>query len=368
MTMKKETIRSSSSSSSSGRIRRWLLLLLLSFALFVTFTFGLRLIRKYNRKVRNGPSRKAARKAKILLEPTSSPLPTSQYSVPSHVHYIFGMEPTFGHMSFGLMHYISILGTVLYIKPERISWHHRFLPNASENVWWSCAQKHVMPREVGDVTMVHGRFIPSMHVAHKADILRMQIMREEGGIYVDSDVIPLRSFDELRRLAGNKLVMGKEEAAGQSGMANAVLVGAPNSSFINRWWEHYKDFEGTKGCWACHSVLLPKRLAGEHPEEIVILGPNTFFRPTWAELKPLYEIDDQYDYIDNFAVHLWTSQEAKSYNRLTKLAPADVWSGKGSFHRVARRVLADAAAAGLLCDAAKKDMPVNPPREKVGRG
>ena len=201
---------------SQSRWRRWLLVLVLILALFITFTFGLRLIRKYNKKIKKGPTQKAARKAKAMLEPSSvSVVQKAQFSVPSHVHYIFGMEPTFGHISFGLMHYISILGTVLYIKPERISWHHRFLPNASENVWWSCSQRHVTPREVGDVTMVHGRFIPSMHVAHKADILRMQIMREEGGIYVDSDVIPLRSFDELRRLAGSKLVMGKEEAAGQ---------------------------------------------------------------------------------------------------------------------------------------------------------
>lgn len=291
---------------------------------------------------------------------------SASYAVPAVAHFVFGMEPGFGHVPFGLMHYIALLGTKLYVKPEIIQWHHRFLPNETENKWWACARPLVNPRLVGDVTVVHGKEFPALHVAHKADIVRMRIMREEGGIYLDSDVIPLRSFDELRRIGGNKLIMGREVTPGQDGMANAVLVGAPNTSFINRWWSAYATFNPTAS-WAYHSVILPREIAAKHPDEIIILSGNAFFRPTWAELKQLYEIDDEYSFIDNFAVHLWTSEESKKYGILKKLTTADVWNGNGSFYRVARHVLSDALAAGILCDAAKTNMPASPPRERVGR-
>ena len=300
--------------------------------------------------------------ASLMSSAKSAP----QYSVPSHAHFVFGMEPGFGHVPFGLMHYIALLGTRLYVQPEKISWHHRFLPNETTNRWWACARPLVVLREVGDVTQVHDRHFPSLHVAHKADIVRMRIMREEGGIYLDSDVIPIRSFDELRRIAGDKLIMGREVTPGQDGMANAVLVGAPNTSFINRWWSAYTTFD-PDGSWAYHSVILPREIAAEHADEILILSGNAFFRPTWMELTQLYESDDKYTFQDNFAVHLWTSQESKKYGILKRLTTADVWSGNGSFFRVARRVLTDARAAGLLCDAAQQDMPVSPIRERVGR-
>ena len=296
----------------------------------------------------------------------TAPTPSTKYAVPHIAHFVFGMEPGFGHVPFGLMHYIALLGTKLYVAPESIQWHHRFLPNETENGWWACARPLVVPRLVDDVTTVHGKEHKDLHVAHKADVVRMRIMREEGGIYLDSDVIPLRSFDELRRIGGNKLIMGREVVPGQDGMANAVLVGAPNTSFINRWWAAYANFN-PQASWAYHSVILPREIAAKHPDEIIILGGNTFFRPTWAELTELYELDDQYDFIDNFAVHLWTSAENKRYGILRKLSTADVWSGNGSFYRVARHVLNDALAAGILCDAAKADMTDQHSSERVGR-
>lgn len=283
------------------------------------------------------------------VSPGGRPAPLA---IPPHVHYVFGMDSNFGHLGFGLVHYLSLLATKMYLNPPAISWHHRFLPPNS-SAWWACARPLVTPRPVDDVTAVHGRAFPSLHVAHKADIVRLDVLRAEGGVYLDSDVIPLRSFDELLRLgADGAVVMGREEAPGQSGLANAVMLAPPNATFLNRWWARYDDFNPEKS-WARHSVILPRELAREHPREVVSLGGSAFFAPVWTELKALYEEDDGFSYADNFAVHLWTSQETKRYGGLAKLSVASVFEGGGSFHRVARRLLRDADARGLLCDAAK---------------
>jgi mannosyltransferase OCH1-like enzyme len=41
--------------------------------------------------------------------------------------------------------------------------------------------------------------------AHQADVLRLEILMREGGVYLDLDTITLRSFEPLM---GDRLVMG----------------------------------------------------------------------------------------------------------------------------------------------------------------
>ena len=272
------------------------------------------------------------------------------------------MQQDQGHIPFSLIHYLSILGTQLYLRPAATHWHHRFLP-PNTSAWWGCASPHLTLRPVPDVTSIHGTLFPSLHVAHKADVVRLTVLLREGGVYLDSDVIPLRSFEELRRLGeGGKCVMGLEEAPGQVGLANAVILSPANASFLRRWWDRYKDFAPAKS-WAFHSVLLPRELALANPTEITTLSGAAFFTPVWTQLAELYVRDDGYNFVDNFALHLWTSQETKAYGGLKELTVQAIWSGNGSFHRVARQVLRDAEAAGLLCAEA---LPL--PRQPQWRG
>jgi hypothetical protein len=267
------------------------------------------------------------------------PTPKPQPPVPNIVHFIFGLEETFGHIKWGMIHYLAVLGAHLHIQPEEIRLHHQFEPSGP---WWECARPLLKLVKEGNITEVWGR-PQKMRVAHKADIIRMRIMREEGGIYLDSDVIPLRSFEELRRY---NLSMGLE---GEEGLCNAVLVGAPNTTFINRWWEEYKTFDAEKQ-WAYHSVLVPRQLQRHHPREVTVLSDRAFFTPMWTQLRAMYDKDDGYDYHANFAVHLWTSADERQRNRLGSLTPAAVFEGEGSFHRRMRAFLAEALERGELCD------------------
>lgn len=100
--------------------------------------------------------------------------------VPDVVHFVFGLEPTFGHIKFGLIHYLAILGASVHIRPQLIKWHHMYLP---EGLWWECAKPVLTLHKVDDVTHVHGK-PKAMRVQHKADILRMQIMLNDGGMYI----------------------------------------------------------------------------------------------------------------------------------------------------------------------------------------
>ena len=260
--------------------------------------------------------------------------------VPSIVHFIFGLDPTFGHLGFSMIHYLAVLGAAMHLRPRGgILFHHKYEPSGP---WWECARPLLTLTHVENVTEVHGRRFDKMKVQHQADIIRMRLMREVGGIYLDADVIPLRPFDELLKY---NLSMGQE---GGEGLCNAVMVGAPNTSFVNRWWDEYRHFDPTTQ-WAYHSVILPRELSRRHPGEVQILGERAFFYPMWTQLRAMYDVDDGYDYKDNFAVHLWTSIDERQRGRLGRLTPADIFAGNGSFHRIARKFLVDARASGKLC-------------------
>jgi len=259
-------------------------------------------------------------------------------NIPNVVHMIFGLDPNFGHIKFGLTHYLAIMAARMHIDPQFIKWHYRYVP---EGIWWECARPLLKMNRVEDIIHVHGKPRP-MKVQHKADILRMRIMMEEGGIYLDSDVIALKSFRELRNFS---LVMGQEDS---NGLCNAVMLGRANTTFIQRWWNEYKHFDPEKQ-WAYHSVMLPKQLQSQYPDEVTVLSQSAFFTPLWTQLTVMYDKDDGYDYRHNFAVHLWTSADPNKRELLRHLSIPQIFSGKGSFQRVARQLLVDAHRKNQLC-------------------
>ena len=65
--------------------------------------------------------------------------------------------------------------------------------------------------------------------------------------------------------------------------------------------------------------------------------------------SPADDEDDGYDYHDNYAVHLWTSADPNKREMLRHLSVRDIFTGGGSFQRVARRLLREALLAGQLC-------------------
>jgi hypothetical protein len=265
--------------------------------------------------------------------------------VPNIVHYIFGLDPV-GLMPFGILQYLSIIGATLYMRPDEIRWHHKY---ASSGLWWNCSLPHLTLMPVEPVTEIRGRHLPNLMVQQQADIIRLRVMNETGGIYFDTDIIPLRSFDELRAY---EFLMGKQGDQ-DAALCNAVLVGAPRARFIERWWNSYDSFDPK--IWAHHAVSVPARLQHEAPLECTTVSNRAFFTPGYHMLNELHEQDDGYDFRYNFAVHLWTTAHDGYRASFSSLTISDIFVRKGSFHRIARKVLTEALAAGLLCDFARDE-------------
>ncbi len=183
------------------------------------------------------------------------------------------------------------------------------------------------PIQITAPTQIFGR--PLTHVAHRADVVRLQKLIEHGGIYLDADVLVQRDFDDLLDYPA---VLGREGEEGLWGTANAVILAEPGAEFLKRWLAEYKSFRSTgrDEFWNEHSVQVPSRLARQHPTEIRLLSDKAFFWPLWSDdhLNWIFRTDRPIPLEETYANHLW---EARAWKYLEGLTPRHLRSTQNNF-------------------------------------
>lgn len=194
--------------------------------------------------------------------------------IPNIVHYVIGLHDA--EISYPA--YLSIKSALKSLKPEALKLHHTGNIDI-EHPYIQYLLKHpavklVLHNPEQLVVSMSG----SNHYAHLADILRLQVLQRDGGIYLDSDVFALKAFATLRQ-SPRDVVLGNE-GGNRNGLCNAVIIARPGAAFLQRWIDSYKDFR--EGEWNDHSVLLPKKWADANPSEVCQLSPHAFFWPTWT--------------------------------------------------------------------------------------
>jgi SAM-dependent methyltransferase len=251
--------------------------------------------------------------------------------IPKILHYCFGMKADFGGKPWSLMHYVCVASALRHLKPETVYFYYQYEPSGP---WWDLTKPLVTPVKIEAPREIFGR--PVSHPAHRADVVRLQKIREFGGIYLDADVLVQRSFDDL---LDNSVVLGREGFdITNPATANAIILAEPHAPFIERWLDEYRSFRGDEGYWGEHSVLLPARLAREHPDEITILPPTAFFWPLWSEghMQWMFDSADPIPTTDVYANHLW---ESFAWPYVWNLTPGEVRAKDTNFNRLARPYL-----------------------------
>ncbi|KKA24436.1 hypothetical protein T310_1465 [Rasamsonia emersonii CBS 393.64] len=198
---------------------------------------------------------------------------SSSTPIPNVVHAIWLNNPNMTFIS-----YLALRSALISLRPDKLKLHYTASFN-EDNVWFQKLRNNLTLVYHDLAAEYPEQLRQQWQVTHLADALRLDVIRQEGGIYMDMDVIVLRSFDNLRHCERDVLL--GYEGGDRHGLCNAIIVGRQNASFIRRWIDSYSDFDSKK--WNYHSVILPKELAQEHPDEICPLSPTAFFWPTWTE-------------------------------------------------------------------------------------
>ena len=170
----------------------------------------------------------------------STPTDAVPAEIPNIVHFVFGLGDQ--RADFHYAYFINVVATALVLRPTRIYMHYATEPSGR---WWKEVQPllHLMKYNLDDTKHVFGIYLK--HYAHRADIVRLDALIKYGGIYLDLDALPLKSFDELRQIgAENGALMGAEKiidpgAAQYTRNRNHYIM-------VSHFHEHLKKRRGGK--------------------------------------------------------------------------------------------------------------------------
>jgi inositol phosphorylceramide mannosyltransferase catalytic subunit len=129
----------------------------------------------------------------------------------------------------------------------------------------------------------------------KYDIVRLELLRQEGGVVMDMDVEALRPIDPL--LDGVEAFVGQTTFSGRIG--NQVLGAIPNHPL----WEHaVRRLSDTVGVATTASQqagpAFVSRMVKERPKGVHILPRDTFYSPLTIEPP-----ERPHDFPEIYAVH-----------------------------------------------------------------
>ena len=227
---------------------------------------------------------------------------TSTTPIPKHVHFVSLNHP------FSFMEWLAVVSARNKIKPDKIT---VYTDGLQDSCWWRRALPYI------DHQIIHT--LPGANVLnrvgirlveHKSDFLRLSILYHSGGIYIDSDILSLNSFDPLLK---HQMVLS--EQCGSE--VNVALMMSQKHSCVLCRFAHLscKNFNGG---WVTHSVgalsSFVKSLDKER-DDVAILPWKSGFHPMCYNAKGLDELyTKDFDSISGYnktriySVHLYHSR------------------------------------------------------------
>ncbi len=249
--------------------------------------------------------------------------------IPNILHYV--------HLSstgreWKLHHHLSVKSAQVRSGVDKI---FMWVDQEPHGDWWPQTKDMVELVFVQPPTEIFGK--PITQPAHKSDVIRLQILIENGGIYVDTDTIFVKSFIDI---SDKQFVMGQRGVDGSEGLCPAVILSEKNSVFGEHWLAGFEQsFEGGppgSDTWCTHSVYYPRWLSKKIPQHITILDYESFFWPLYHtdHMKQLFEESHQFP--NALSHHLWESS-GKEY--LSNLTIQDINQKDTTFNLMVRDLL-----------------------------
>jgi hypothetical protein len=170
--------------------------------------------------------------------------------VPNIVHYIL-----FSIHEIQFSHFISLLSVLLNQKPDQIIIHCDC--NLLNGEYYKRILK-IIPktrtiltiRQIERPTKIFGRNLSKGWLNwHSADVTRIKLLLEFGGIYLDQDIYVVKSLDIYRKY---EMTLGWDAI---NSFSNAIFIAHKNSRFLKLYLDSYRNYDSTQ--WTYNSQILP---------------------------------------------------------------------------------------------------------------
>ena len=229
---------------------------------------------------------------------------TLEGGIPHLVHFIKVDS------SFGFLDWVVVMAARKMIRPEKI-----FIFSASElnSCWWNHTKPfvtHIILPKQAWVTKQNN--IVLHEPAHKADFLRTTLVYHFGGMYMDNDIVAVKSFDPL---LNNQVVLSRQHGGSPN---NGLMMARKHSCFMCRFAR--LACQRYDGGWSTHSVhtldWIVNHELGKFHNVTILSFEHGFFQFGWndKDLRKLFELDMEsikFNISDVYSLHYSNHVSAK---------------------------------------------------------
>jgi hypothetical protein len=191
------------------------------------------------------------------------------------IHYIYGINEVI--TNFEYYHYLSILTTYENHPNAKIYFHYTKLPDL-DNEYFNCIKQYLILNKI-NYEYPKNCFT---HFYHKEEYIKLKILYDYGGLYIDMDTICNKPF----LLIDNNILTIENNYEGINSFL--IYVKNKNNDIILKWIKSYNNFN--KYIWNYNCSLYPLI---HFKDEITLLSKNIY--PHWvANYNDLYNNEQIY--------------------------------------------------------------------------
>ncbi|KAH7374783.1 glycosyl transferase [Plectosphaerella cucumerina] len=241
----------------------------------------------------------------------------TKVTIPNIVNYVFLLKDPESDFPFQFSHFLSMYSAYHFWNPDTIYLHTNVDVDSSpvRRAYAGQAGKWTrlifgLPQLVINTVEVpeHANGINITMMEHKSDFIRVKMVHQYGGIYLDLDVQPLRSINALRHsgyhaIGGREFGFRDEKGVDHIGNLNSgTFMSVAGGAMITRWMQRMNDvFDGS---WVTHSNIALTAVAEElvasnaGPEarcEMLVLNRDGFAPGSWMDwdVSKLFDIQTE---------------------------------------------------------------------------
>lgn len=257
--------------------------------------------------------------------------------VPNIVHMIYFKGPK--SREFSYINYLAVRAAKEVQKPDKLYLYYNEEPEG--NSFWAAAKQYATLVKMDAPAEYEG---VSLHdwPQYQADVVRLQKLYDEGGIYLDTDAILTKPLNPFMKkdltMCGHVAGVSKEAGHDVDSIPVSTIIARPKSEFIKIWLERLAD--GLKSnIWAWHAVDLPVKIYKERCDLLALQEMSTFLPFDFNDDRILTADGDEADlYVNSleptYTIHMWESVWVDKNKMVT---PEFVRKSKSPFAKLFRK-------------------------------
>ena len=219
---------------------------------------------------------------------------------------------------FGFLDWVAVMAARKMIKPEKILY---FSAGQLNSCWWNRTKPlvtHIILPERVWVVYQNNKYL--WEPAHRSDFLRASLLYHLGGMYMDNDIVAVKSFDPLLNNY-NQVVLSQQYGRAPS---NALILARKHSCFMCRFAKLACKWYDRR--WTTHSIDTLKWMVQHELQTFhnvtILKFEHGFLQFGWypPELHKLFEVDMdvlRFKLSDVYSLH-FSNHESASYQKILK--------------------------------------------------